>query len=79
VIRPSSLEATTLAPEKGNVQPGDEFEDTAFKPGVKKFQILNQIVECRVFTSMWNMYHQRLPDIELIQISASFSFLSQDL
>ncbi len=39
---------------------------------------LNQIVESQLSTSLWNGYHQRLSDIKLIQITAIFSFLSQD-
>ncbi len=32
-------------------------------------QILNQVVESQFFTSLWNRYHQWLPDIGLNQIS----------
>ncbi len=41
-------------------------------------QILNQVVETQLFISLWNRYHQRLSDIELIQISAFSSFLFHD-
>jgi hypothetical protein len=33
-------------------------------------QILNQVVESQLSTSLWNRYHRWLSDIELIQISA---------
>ncbi len=41
-----------------------------FKAGVWNCQILNQVVESQLFTSLWNRYHQWLFDIELIQVSA---------
>ncbi len=49
-----------------------------FSDGVWNCQILNHVVESQLFTSLWNRYHQWLSGIELIQISAFFSFLSED-
>jgi hypothetical protein len=48
----------------------------SFQAWVWNCQILNQVVESQLFTSLWNRYHQWLSDIELIQISvfsASYS------
>jgi hypothetical protein len=36
--------------QKRTVQPGDAFEDTAFKPGGWNCQILHQVVEFVLFT-----------------------------
>jgi hypothetical protein len=40
-------------------------------------QILKQVVEYQLFTSLWNRGHQRLSIIKLNQMSAFFSFLFQ--
>ncbi len=48
------------------------------QPGVWNCQILNQVVESQLFTFLWNGYPQWLSDIQLIQISAFFSFLFLD-
>ncbi len=49
-----------------------------FQAGVWNWQILNQVVESQLFTSLWNRFHQQLSDLELIQISAFLSFLFLD-
>ncbi len=49
-----------------------------FQAGVWNYQLLNQVLESQLFTSLWNRYHQWLPDIELIQTSAFCNFLSVD-
>ncbi len=42
-------------------------------------QIINQVMEYQLFTSLWNSYHQRLSGIELIQIIVFFfSFFFQE-
>jgi hypothetical protein len=50
----------------------------SFQATVQDCRILNQVVESLLFTCSWNKCHQWLPDTELIQINAIFSFLSQD-
>ncbi len=47
--------------------------------GVWNCQILNQVVESQLFTSLWNKYHQWFSDFELIRIrafSASYSWVN---
>ncbi len=46
--------------------------------GVGTCQFLKHDVEPRVFTFLWNRYHQWLADIELIHINTFFVFLFQD-
>jgi hypothetical protein len=48
-----------------------------FKGGVWKCQILNQVAESQLFTSLWNRYHQWMSDIELIQMRAFSAFYSK--
>jgi hypothetical protein len=49
-----------------------------FKAGVWNCQILKQVVEPQLFTSLWNTYKHWLSDIELIQMSAFARLLFQD-
>jgi hypothetical protein len=52
------------------VQPGDAYEDAACKPGIWNGEILNQVVESRLFTSaLWNRCLHWLSDVELIRKS----------
>ncbi len=62
--------------KKWTVQPGDAFEDTAFKP---HFQILSHVAESQILTYLWNRYHQWHPGTKPIQISALFQHLISGL
>jgi hypothetical protein len=43
--------------------------------GVWNHQILNQVLDSHLFTSLWNIYHQWLSAIKLNQMSVFISFL----
>jgi hypothetical protein len=54
-------------PHKRNLQPGDSFEDTAVKPGLK---LSNSKPDCRVLALCEiNIPKKRRFDIELIHVS----------
>jgi hypothetical protein len=38
-------------------------------------QILNQVVESQLFTSLWNGNHRRISDVKLIQVISAFQLL----
>jgi hypothetical protein len=48
---------------KRTVQPGYAFEDTAFKPGFEIVEIINLVVESRLFISLCDKFHQWLSEI----------------
>jgi hypothetical protein len=61
--------------QKTNRSARRRFWRYRFSAVVWNCQILNQVVESHLFTSLWNKYHQWLSNIELIQTSDFSSFL----
>jgi hypothetical protein len=68
----------TITPQKANRSARRCVWRYRFLTGVWNCQILNQVVESQLCASLWNRYHQRLPEIEPNQMNATFSFLFQD-
>jgi hypothetical protein len=66
-----------VAPQKANRSARRSIWRYLFEAGVRNCQILNQVVESQLFTSLWIRCYQCLSDIELIQ-SAFLRFLYQD-
>ncbi len=63
-------ETPTVTPQKRIVQPGDAFENTEFQALVWNCQTLNHAVDKLLFTYSWNKYHQKICDVEWIQVDA---------
>jgi hypothetical protein len=76
-LTPSLKQPRLSSRKKKTVKSGDAFEDTRFKPTVRDFQIMTQVtVESQLFTSLGNICHQWLSDVNLVQVitfSASYS------
>ncbi len=63
------------SPKKNELFSQDMHSKLPTLDRVETCQFLKHDVEPRVFTFMWNRYHQWLVDTELIQISAFFQLL----
>jgi hypothetical protein len=67
-----------FTPKKTNRSVRTCIQSYPHKTGVGTWQFLKHDAEPRVFTFLWNRYHQWLADVELIQISTFCGFLFQD-
>jgi hypothetical protein len=77
VLTPPFRKPRSSPPQKRTNQPGDAFEDTAFKQGFEIVKFSNQVVESQLFTSLRYIYPQWLSDIELSHGSAFAALYSK--
>ncbi len=55
IVRDSLFQKTPIIiPKEPAVQPGDAYEDTAFKPGLEIVKILKHVVESHLFIYLRN-------------------------
>jgi hypothetical protein len=60
---------------KPTVQPGNAFEDTAFKPGFEIVKFQTTLWSLWSSLLLWKRYHQKLSETELDHLSAFLSFI----